>query len=82
MVLKPEYKCVIIASVEGQIGILSSLTGEILFLQDVADDGVPDVIISMDISGERIAAGTVGGLVFVYSLENSYRSQSCLDNDF
>lgn len=63
-----DFSVIAFSLAEGKIGLLSSIDGKEINIQDVLIEGVPDVVSSLSCQGEMIVAGTVGGRLLVYKV--------------
>ncbi|MFE8700015.1 hypothetical protein ACFYKX_05180 [Cytobacillus sp. FJAT-54145] len=61
-----EKDVVVCSLASGKLVIISESTGEVKVLEEVIVDKCKTMILSLDIYGDRVAAGTIDGLVLCY----------------
>ncbi len=60
---------IVYALTDGELGLLDARSGETLWQTSAQVDGVATVVLSLAVSGGRIAAGTIDGRILLYSAE-------------
>lgn len=63
-----DYSLIAFALTEGKVGIISSIDGEIVHIEDVKINGVDSIIMSMSNCHDKLVAGTIDGRIISYQL--------------
>ncbi|MDZ5472231.1 hypothetical protein SM124_10775 [Bacillus sp. 31A1R] len=64
------YNLIIFSTDDGQLGILSSKTGELIDLISVEIEGSNTMVLSIDVRDNKIVAGTIDGHILCYQIRN------------
>jgi len=70
LAIVPERSCVLFALLGGRIGALALASGELLWEEPAAIDGLPTIVSALAVNGDRVAAGTMCGRVILFRVVN------------